>query len=214
MRNRFDEQLDNLNNSLISMGALCETAIASTIKAMTSGDKTLAEEVIKTDREIDHKEKEIESLCLKLLLQQQPVARDLRLVSAALKMITDMERIGDQAADIAEIITVADLSELTNGEHITEMGKAVIKMVTDAVEAFVRHDVVSARAVIEYDDIVDSLFSSVRNDIIKSIAADLSLGEQTVDIIMIAKYLERIGDHAVNIAEWVVFAITGVHDEN
>ena len=126
------------------MGALCETAIASTIKAMTSGDKTLAEEVIKTDREIDHKEKEIESLCLKLLLQQQPVARDLRLVSAALKMITDMERIGDQAADIAEIITVADLSELTNGEHITEMGKAVIKMVTDAVEAFVRHDVVSA----------------------------------------------------------------------
>ena len=214
MRNRFDEQLDNLNNSLISMGALCETAIASTIKAMTSGDKRLAEEVIKTDREIDHKEKEIESLCLKLLLQQQPVARDLRLVSAALKMITDMERIGDQAADIAEIITVADLSELTNGEHITEMGKAVIKMVTDAVEAFVRHDVVSARAVIEYDDIVDSLFSSVRNDIIKSIAADLSLGEQTVDIIMIAKYLERIGDHAVNIAEWVVFAITGVHDEN
>lgn len=214
MRNRFDEQLDNLNNSLISMGALCETAIASTIKAMTSGDKTLAEEVIKTDREIDHKEKEIESLCLKLLLQQQPVARDLRLVSAALKMITDMERIGDQAADIAEIITVADLSELTNGEHITEMGKAVIKMVTDAVEAFVRHDVVSARAVIEYDDIVDRLFSSVRNDIIKSIAADLSLGEQTVDIIMIAKYLERIGDHAVNIAEWVVFAITGVHDEN
>ena len=214
MRNRFDEQLDNLNNSLISMGALCETAIASTIKAMTSGDKTLAEEVIKTDREIDHKEKEIESLCLKLLLQQQPVARDLRLVSAALKMITDMERIGDQAADIAEIITVADLSELTNGEHITEMGKAVIKMVTDAVEAFVRHDVVSARAVIEYDDIVDRLFSSVRNDIIKSIATDLSLGEQTVDIIMIAKYLERIGDHAVNIAEWVVFAITGVHDEN
>lgn len=214
MRNRFDEQLDNLNNSLISMGALCETAIASTIKAMTSGDKTLAEEVIKTDREIDHKEKEIESLCLKLLLQQQPVARDLRLVSAALKMITDMERIGDQAADIAEIITVADLSELTNGEHITEMGKAVIKMVTDAVEAFVRHDVVSARAVIEYDDIVDRLFSSVRNDIIKSIAADLSIGEQTVDIIMIAKYLERIGDHAVNIAEWVVFAITGVHDEN
>ena len=114
----------------------------------------------------------------------------------------------------AEIITVADLSELTNGEHITEMGKAVIKMVTDAVEAFVRHDVVSARAVIEYDDIVDRLFSSVRNDIIKSIATDLSLGEQTVDIIMIAKYLERIGDHAVNIAEWVVFAITGVHDEN
>lgn len=214
MRNKFDMQLELLNEQLTRMGELCELAINRVTKALVEGNLEQAKKVMAADEEIDQMEKDIERLCLKLLLQQQPVARDLRLVSAALKMITDMERIGDQAADIAEIITVADLSELTNGEHITEMGKAVIKMVTDAVEAFVRHDVVSARAVIEYDDIVDSLFSSVRNDIIKSIAADLSLGEQTVDIIMIAKYLERIGDHAVNIAEWVVFAITGVHDEN
>ena len=214
MRNKFDEQLDLLNVYLTEMCSLIEQAIGSAVTAITKNNKELAKEVVDSTDEIYTKERSIESLCLKLLLRQQPVARDLRTISAALKMITDMERIGDQAADIAEIITVADLSELTNGEHITEMGKAVIKMVTDAVEAFVRHDVVSARAVIEYDDIVDSLFSSVRNDIIKSIAADLSLGEQTVDIIMIAKYLERIGDHAVNIAEWVVFAITGVHDEN
>ena len=203
MRNRFDEQLDLLNNSLISMGALCETAIAGTIKALLCHDLRLAEEVIATDKEIDQKEKEIEALCLKLILHQQPVARDLRQISAALKMITDMERIGDQAADMAES---------TNGSHIAEMGAATTKMVTKAVEAFVRRDKVMAQAVVDYDDVVDGLFSSVKHDIMHMIAADPARGEQAVDILMISKYLERIGDHAVNIAEWVIFAITGKHE--
>ena len=206
MRNRFDEQLDLLNNSLISMGALCETAIAGTIKALLCHDLRLAEEVIATDKEIDQKEKEIEALCLKLILHQQPVARDLRQISAALKMITDMERIGDQA------VTFTDLAESTNGSHIAEMGAATTKMVTEAVEAFVRRDKVMAQAVVDYDDVVDGLFSSVKHDIMHMIAADPARGEQAVDILMISKYLERIGDHAVNIAEWVIFAITGKHE--
>ena len=209
MRNRFDEQLELLNNSLISMGALCETAIADTIRALLTHDLRLAEEVIATDKEIDQKEKEIEALCLKLILHQQPVARDLRQISAALKMITDMERIGDQAADIAEIVTYTDLSESTNGSHIAEMGAATTKMVTEAVEAFVRRDRTMAQSVVAYDDVVDDLFSSVKHDIMQMIAADPARGEQAVDILMISKYLERIGDHAVNIAEWVIFAITG-----
>ena len=205
MRNRFDEQLELLNNSLISMGALCETAIADTIRALLTHDLRLAEEVIATD-------KEIEALCLKLILHQQPVARDLRQISAALKMITDMERIGDQAADIAEIVTYTDLSESTNGSHIAEMGAATTKMVTEAVEAFVRRDRTMAQSVVAYDDVVDDLFSSVKHDIMQMIAADPARGEQAVDILMISKYLERIGDHAVNIAEWVIFAITGKHE--
>ena len=196
MRNRFDEQLELLNNSLISMGALCETAIADTIRALLTHDLRLAKEVIATDKEIDQKEKEIEALCLKLILHQQPVARDLRQISAALKMITDMERIGDQAADIAEIVTYTDLSESTNGSHI----------------AFVRRDRTMAQSVVAYDDVVDDLFSSVKHDIMQMIAADPARGEQAVDILMISKYLERIGDHAVNIAEWVIFAITGKHE--
>ena len=212
MRNRFDEQLVLLNNSLISMGALCETAIADTIRALLTHDLRLAEEVIATDKEIDQKEKEIEALCLKLILHQQPVARDLRQISAALKMITDMERIGDQAADIAEIVTYTDLSESTNGSHIAEMGAATTKMVTEAVEAFVRGDRTMAQSVVAYDDVVDDLFSSVKHDIMQMIAADPARGEQAVDILMISKYLERIGDHAVNIAEWVIFAITGKHE--
>ena len=212
MRNRFDEQLELLNNSLISMGALCETAIADTIRALLTHDLRLAEEVIATDKEIDQKEKEIEALCLKLILHQQPVARDLRQISAALKMITDMERIGDQAADIAEIVTYTDLSESTTGSHIAEMGAATTKRVTEAVEAFVRRDRTMAQSVVAYDDVVDDLFSSVKHDIMQMIAADPARGEQAVDILMISKYLERIGDHAVNIAEWVIFAITGKHE--
>ena len=168
--------------------------------------------MIATDKEIDQKEKEIEALCLKLILHQQPVARDLRQISAALKMITDMERIGDQAADIAEIVTYTDLSESTNGSHIAEMGAATTKMVTEAVEAFVRRDRTMAQSVVAYDDVVDDLFSSVKHDIMQMIAADPARGEQAVDILMISKYLERIGDHAVNIAEWVIFAITGKHE--
>ena len=212
MRSRFDEQLAELNKELIEMGALCEEVIAMVSQALTAGDPEQARKVAPLDAEIDQKERNIESMCLKLLLQQQPVARDLRQISAALKMITDMERIGDQAADIAEIVTFTDLAESTNGSHIAEMGAATTKMVTEAVEAFVRRDKVMAQAVVDYDDVVDGLFSSVKHDIMHMIAADPARGEQAVDILMISKYLERIGDHAVNIAEWVIFAITGKHE--
>ena len=211
MRNRFDEQLVLLNNSLISMGALCETAIADTIRALLTHDLRLAEEVIATDKEIDQKEKEIEALCLKLILHQQPVARDLRQISAALKMITDMERIGDQAEDIAEIITF--LGGRTADEHtrITRMAKATTQMVTDSIDAFVRQDVSIAERVIRSDDIVDDCFVEVKNSLISMIAANPQEGEFALDLLMIAKYFERIGDHATNIAEWVVFSVTGVH---
>ena len=212
MRSRFDEQLALLSRELTQMGALCEEVIALAGKAITTGDLSMAEKVAPLDGEIDRMEHSIEALCLKLLLQQQPVARDLRQISAALKMITDMERIGDQAADIAEIVTYTDLSESTNGSHIAEMGAATTKMVTEAVEAFVRRDRTMAQSVVAYDDVVDDLFSSVKHDIMQMIAADPARGEQAVDILMISKYLERIGDHAVNIAEWVIFAITGKHE--
>ena len=212
MRSRFDEQLALLSRELTQMGALCEEVIALAGKAITTGDLSMAEKVAPLDGEIDRMEHSIEALCLKLLLQQQPVARDLRQISAALKMITDMERIGDQAADIAEIVTYTDLSESTNGSHIAEMGAATTKMVTEAVEAFVRRDRTMAQSVVAYDDVVDDLFSSVKHDIMQTIAADPARGEQAVDILMISKYLERIGDHAVNIAEWVIFAITGKHE--
>lgn len=211
MRNKFDIQLEMLNNSLISMGALCENAIACAVKALVNNDNSLAKHAIEVDKEIDQKEKDIESLCLKLLLQQQPVARDLRAISSALKMITDMERIGDQAADIAEIVTFTDLSESRNKVHITDMAQAVIKMVTESIDAFVKKDLKLAEDVIEYDDVVDDLFNKAKKDTVTFIASEASQGEQAVDIIMIAKYLERIGDHATNIAEWVVFSITGNH---
>ncbi|MGI6181235.1 MAG: phosphate signaling complex protein PhoU [Agathobaculum sp.] len=210
MRNRFDTQLMELNNELIAMGALCENAIASSVKALLTGDQKLAAAAIRIDQEIDQKEREIESMCLKLLLQQQPVARDLRLISAVLKMITDIERIGDQAGDIAEIVTY--LSDACgHNRHIDEMAQATIKMVTDALDAFVRRDLQLAWSVIEYDDVVDGLFAECKKDLIAEVAANPSDGERVLDILMIAKYLERIGDHATNIAEWVDFSITGTH---
>lgn len=211
MRNKFDTQLEALNNDLISMGALCENAIACAVKALNNNDMVLAEKAIKAEKEIDQKEREIETLCLKLLLQQQPVAKDLRLISAALKMITDMERIGDQAADVAEIVTFIDLSEGKNYIHISDMAEAVIKMVTESIDAFVKRDLALATAVIKYDDVVDDLFMETKKDLINLIAADKKYGEQALDLLMIAKYLERIGDHAAIIAEWVVFSITGSH---
>ena len=213
MRNKFDIQLEVLNNDLISMGALCENAIACAVKALKTNDLELAEIAIKIEREIDQKERDIESLCLKLLLQQQPVAKDLRLISSALKMITDMERIGDQAADIAEIVKFIDLSESKNNVHISDMAEATIRMVTQSIDAFVKRDLELANAVIAYDDVVDGLFTKSKKDLIDLIASDTKFGEQAMDILMIAKYLERIGDHATNIAEWVVFAITGTHKE-
>ena len=213
MRNKFDEQLDLLKTQMIQMGALCEEAIASATKALINGDIELAKKVITKDEDIDHKEKEIESICLKLLLQYQPVARDLRQISSALKMITDMERIGDQAADISEIIMLANIKAANNTSHIADMAKATIKMVTDSIDAYVQQNLKLAKAVIDYDDVVDNLFNDVKADMIRLINEDTENGEFAIDLIMISKYFERIGDHATNIAEWVVFSITGKHVE-
>ena len=211
MRSRFDQQLALLNRELIEMGALCEEVIAAAAKALMEGDTALAARVISRAGEIDRKERDIESLCLKLLLQQQPVARDLRQISAALKMITDMERIGDQAEDIAEIITTLGGRTGAECRDIRVMAEATIKMVTDSVDAYVRQDLSLARAVIEYDDVVDEAFCRVKGTLIAMIAQNTADGEYALDLLMIAKYFERIGDHAVNIAEWVEFSVTGEH---
>lgn len=211
MRNRFDEELSLLNRELIEMGALCEDVIAMASKALLTGDTALAGKVAPLDSEIDRKEREIESLCLKLLLQQQPVARDLRQISAALKMITDMERIGDQAEDIAEIIGFLNGRTGTDCAFIGEMAKATSKMVTESVDAYVKRDLSLSDAVVAYDDVVDDLFDKVKNSLIEMIRTNPADGEYALDLLMIAKYFERIGDHAVNIAEWVAFSVTGVH---
>lgn len=213
MRKTFDEQLMLLNRELISMGALCENVIAMAAKSLLEGDMELARKVPVTDAEIDQKEREIESMCLKLLLQQQPVARDLRIISSALKMITDMERIGDQSADIAEIVTMANITASDDTLHIGNMARAAIKMVTGAVDAFVSRDVKAAVEVIKYDDVVDDLFNKVKHELLGIFGASPEKGEYALDLLMIAKYFERIGDHATNIAEWVVFSITGRHEE-
>ena len=215
MRSRFDEQLTLMKNELIRMGALCEEAISLTAKALSEGDRALAEKVEQLEAEIDQMERDIESLCLKLLLQQQPVARDLRQISAAMKIITDMERIGDQAADIAEII-LAMLSEGYVPEdvgHIREMAAETIQMVTESVDAYVRQDTERAGRVIAHDDVVDRYFNQVRKVLIQNVAEEPSSGEHVLDLLMIDKYLERIGDHAVNIAEWVIFSVTGSKKE-
>ena len=210
MRRQFDQQLALLNRELIEMGALCEEVIALASKALTEGDPALAARVAPLDTEIDQKERTIESLCLKLLLQQQPVASDLRLISSVLKMITDIERIGDQASDIAEIVTYLS-GACGHNTHIDQMAQATIKMVTDSLDAFVRRDLTLAWSVIEYDDVVDRLFDECKSDLIAEIAQNPEDGERVLDVLMIAKYLERIGDHATNIAEWVEFSITGSH---
>lgn len=211
MRNKFDSQLEKLNLELITMGALCEDAISASVKALLDGDDSLCEKVFVTDAEIDQKERDIEAICMKLLLQQQPVARDLRVISSALKMISDMERIGDQASDIAEITKFIKNSNVRSRVHIKDMAAAAIKMVTDSVDSFVKKDLSLARAVKEYDDKVDNLFSCVKDELVRLISEDRANGEFCIDLLMIAKYLERIGDHAVNIAEWVEYSITGVH---
>ena len=213
MRNRFDEQLFELNRELIEMGAMCEEAIASAAKALSAGDMELAGKVRTNGAAIDQMERDIESRCMKLLLHQQPVARDLRLISAALKMITDMERIGDQAEDIAEIITFLNGRTMNGVEHIEDMARETIKMVTESVDAFVKKDVALAEQVIAHDDVVDTLFSEVKCAIIKLIAETPVDGEFALDLLMISKYFERIGDHATNIAEWVIYSITGTHKE-
>ncbi len=211
-RSRFDEQLSTLNNELIRMGSLCEEIIALAAEALLSGDGPAAGKVPALDGEIDRMERSIEGLCLKLLLQQQPVARDLRQISAALKMITDMERIGDQAADIAEIIPY--LGGRTGAEcgAIHTMAEAAIKMVTESVNAYVRRDTALAEATAAHDDVVDDCFRQVKASLTEILSQRPEDGEYALDLLMIAKYFERIGDHAVNIAEWVIFSVTGVHE--
>lgn len=215
MRNRFDRQLVQLNNELIEMGGMIEKAISDTVKALVNQDIELASNVIEYDEEIDHQEREIEQLCLKLLLQQQPVAKDLRLISAALKMITDMERIGDHATDISEItIELSKESYIKKLDHIQQMAKETMVMLVQSVEAFVNKDMDKARAVIVHDDVVDDLFNKVKAELIAMIHEDVNAGEQASDLLMAAKYFERIGDHATNISEWVIFSITGQHPDD
>jgi phosphate transport system protein len=212
MRTRFDEQLSELNDMLIEMGVMIEKAIKNATRAIVDHEKKRAKKAIEMDSEIDQQEKDIEALCLQLLLRQQPVAKDLRLISAAMKMVTDMERIGDQAADISEIARyLIGKENLINLETIPLMAEATSRMVTDAIDAFVKKDLELAQKVIDYDDVVDELFHRIRNDVISLIQNDSACGEQAVDYMMVAKYFERIGDHATNIAEWVVFSITGKH---
>lgn len=211
MRNRFEEQLLNLNEQIITMGAMVESAIASASRALENRDVELARKISGSDNVIDEKEREIEHLCLKLLMQQQPVASDLRMISAAMKMITDIERIGDHAEDIAQltIMLCEQNKTLLTAIELKEMAKATIHMVSGAIDAFVRRDIQLVKSVIEHDDIVDEQFNNIRTILIKSIRETNDAGENAIDEMMIAKYFERIGDHAVNIAEWVEFSLTG-----
>jgi len=207
---RFDEQLAELNNKMLEMAALVEKTISMASQALTTQDVGLAKKVLVAEDDIDQKEKDIESLCLKLLLQQQPVAKDLRVISSALKMITDLERIGDQAADISEIVIMMNGAPYVQKLiHIPQMATATVKMVTESIDAFVKKDAAIAKAVIEYDDVVDNLFDKVKFDLIELIRSDNPNSEQAIDLLMIAKYFERIGDHACNVAEWAVYSITG-----
>lgn len=213
MRNRFDAQLLQLNRMLIHMGDLCGIAIENATKALQDGNIQMAYDVMTADAEIDQAERDIERLCLTLLLQQQPVARDLRQISSALKMITDMERIGDQASDIAEIVVSAQLSEATDFPKIVEMSVEVTQMVEDSIKAFVDKNLELAGNVEARDDVVDMMFDSVKNQLIDYIGENQGqAAHKAIDLVMISKYLERIGDHATNIAEWVTFSITGVHE--
>ena len=214
MRNRFDRQLKKLNDELIDMGSMFEKSIEKALVALVTQNVEKAQEVITFDLEIDRQEREIESLCMKLLLQQQPVARDLRLISSALKMITDMERIGDQAADIAELaIFMAEKPYIKELKHITQMGQETMVMVVTSVDAFVEKDLQKAQEVLVHDDIVDQLFDAVKSELIEMIHQDKEIGEQATDLLMVAKYFERIGDHATNIAEWVIYSMTGEHEK-
>ena len=212
MRNRFDRQLSTLNDELIEMGSMIEKSIETAIKALVNQDVDLARHAIEADEEIDRQERIIEDLCLKLLLQQQPVAKDLRLISSALKMITDMERIGDHASDISEItISLADQPYIKKLEHIQQMAKETMIMLVGSIEAFVDKDLEKANEVIKRDDVVDDLFDKVKKELIQMIHENADKGEQAADLLMVAKYMERIGDHATNISEWVIFSITGEH---
>ena len=211
MKNRFDEQVDILNTQMIEMGTMIETTIEGACEALQTADLPKARSIMEADSQVDRKEREIESLCLRMLLTRQPVAHDLRVVSSALKMITDMERIGDQAADISEIVTMMDYTAALQPEHFGAMARAAIDMVHRAIDAYVRQDVILARDVIASDDTVDLLFTNVKRELIELLGADSSRGGEALDLLMIAKYFERIGDHATNIAEWVEYSVTGLY---
>ena len=214
MRNKFDEQLEKLHIELINMGALCEEAVSAAMEALEKNDESILERVFEADSEIDRKERDIERMCMKLLLHQQPVATDLRSISSALKMITGMERVGDQASDIADLAKILISSGVGVSEDMKTMARETVKMLTVSVDSFVKRDLELARKVIAYDDVVDSWFDEMKSQVIDMIKNDNSAGEFSIDTLMIAKYLERIGDHATNIAEWVEFSITGERSKN
>lgn len=211
MRSRFDEQLETLHRQLISMGALCENAIAMSAKALDEADLDLAKKVFDSVAQVDQAERDIEALCIRLLLQQQPVATDLRVISSALKMVTDMERIGDNSGDIAEIVSMGRITAGSDRLDIHDMALATIKMVTDSIDAFVKNDAAKARAVIAFDDIVDGHFNRIKSTLFENLRAGEG-GEYALDLLMAAKYFERMGDHAVNIAKWVLYSITGTRE--
>ena len=212
MRMRFDQQLEELNLELIKMGALCERAIRRAADQLLNEKETETQAVDRMEEEINHKERDIENLCMKLLLQQQPVARDLRMISSALKMISDMERIGDQAQDIADMAKFVKVQEIAHKMNIGKMAEATIKMVTESIDSFVKKDLEAAARVVAYDDVVDNLFLKVKQELPSMMKKDAQQAEYYIDLIMIAKYLERIGDHAENIAQWVEYSITGKHE--
>lgn len=212
MRRGFDGELAELSRELTRMGSMCEEIIALSAKALIDGDIKIARSVPELGRSIDRMERNIESICLKLLLRQQPVARDLRQISAALKMITDMERIGDQAEDIADIVLVIGGTQGSDRGTIRAMAEAAIGMVTESIDAYVKQDAELAEAVIAADDTVDELFTEIKSYLIRKISEDREDAELALDLLMIAKYFERIGDHATNIAEWVIFSIKGIHE--
>lgn len=211
MRESLDTQLEKLNVELIKMGALCEDAISTAVSGMLENNIKVLEKVFSIDSDIDKIEKDIEHLCTKLILQQQPVARDLRQITAALKMISDMERIGDQASDIAEMVPYVIGNDISKETHIAKMAKAVIKMTNESIDSYVKRDLKLAKKVMADDDAVDELFLQIKKELIHLVQNDNQNGEYYMDLLMIAKYLERIGDHTTNIAEWVEYTITGIH---
>ena len=210
-RTRFDEQLGELHVELIKMGSLCEEAISLSAQALEKNEEKTKERVFALETEIDQMEREVETRCMRLLLHQQPIARDLRAISAALKMISDMERIGDQAADIVELVPYIAKSEYKNKVDIAKMAKETVSMVTDSVEAFVKKDLELAAQVIEHDDIVDEMFAEIKKKLMELVRNQDVDAEPALDLLMAAKYFERIGDHAVNVAEWVEYSVTGIH---
>lgn len=214
MRSRFDEQLRELNKEMIDMGRMIVQSIAVAIEALTDKDDILAKRIMERDDQVDHAQKKIENICFNLLIQQQPVARDLRTVTAAMKMVTDMERIGDHAADISEMtILMGKESPIDKFQHINKMASETVIMLNHSIEAYVERNKEKAKEVIEHDNVVDQLFDEVKKDIINLIQNDSGDGEEALDLLMVAKYFERIGDHATNIAEWVIYSLKKTEDE-